>query len=212
MRIVLVVLCAAATLSGVAVGLAPAGSSGRVDLTQARAQPCTRVGIATGVMAFVGLLEERRFYATRLLWLPRARVRFYAYVLHVLANGRLLRTKSGADVPTLTQDWLSTGGSLSEVVWIDPRVDWQEPRKSAFAVGWIRKAPDGSSVVIGVAKGLWDCEKRRIGRFVGGERAVDSEEEARAEAAGRCGRRGSTTFRRYGQLAALCRLPRGASG
>ena len=76
---------------------APRTSSGeRVDLAQARAQPCTRVGVATSVMAFFGLLSERRFYATRLLWLPQPRLP-YAYL--VWLNGGAIRTRRGNEVP-----------------------------------------------------------------------------------------------------------------
>jgi hypothetical protein len=190
-----------------ALAVATAADAGdRVRIAAVRAQPCTRAGIATGVMAHFGLMNERRFAALRDLWLPKSRYAFYAYVLFVTANGETLRTKLGADLPRLAEGWAAT--DKAEVVGIDPRVDAKDSRRSAFAATWLRRNDDGSAVVVGTGKGLWDCEQHRLGRLVGGERTASSEEAARAEGAADCGRRGSTMFRRFGQVAALCRLPR----
>jgi hypothetical protein len=202
-------------LAGVALalglGFAGVESGDRVGLTEARAQPCTQRGVATSVMAFFGLLEERRFYATRLLWLPRPRLP-YAYVLYLHANSELLRTRLGSEIPGLAQRWLGAGGELTEVVLIDPHVNRKDPRATGYAVWWIRKARDDGELVLGTGKGVWDCEKDRIGRLVGSERPFESDEAARAEASGRCGRRGFTALRRYGQAANVCNPPRRTSG
>ncbi len=197
----LVAALAAAVLTTAARGVQ---ADERVDLGQARAQPCTRVGMATSVMAFFGLLTERRFYATRLLWLPRPRLP-YAYLLFL--NGGVVRTRRGGEVPAAVQRWLRSERSELEVIAINPRINRKEPKASALAVDWIRRSPDGL-VVKGLAKGVWDCERRRIGRLVGGERAVESEESARAETTGHC--RGNTLVRRWGHTATLCDLPRNA--
>jgi hypothetical protein len=210
-RLYVVSLIVAVT-AAVALGFGPTGPGDRVDLEEARAQPCTRAGIATSLMAFFGLLEERRFYATRLLWLPRPRVPFYAYVLFVHPDGQpLLRTRRGAEMPALSQTWMSSGGTLAEVIAVGATVNRKTPRASGFAVHWIRKASDGSELVLGSGKGLWDCERRQIGRLVGSERPVESEAAVRVDEARRCGRRGYTAIRRYGQTAALCN-PHRASG
>jgi hypothetical protein len=188
-----------------AVWAATAGAI--VDVREAQSQRCTREGVATSLMAYFGLLEERRFGATRLLWLPRPRLP-YAYVVYVVANGRLLRTRRGAELPAVSERWMSAGGPLTEVVGVDVRINRRQPRNNGYAVWWIRKSDDGSELVLGSGKGVWDCERRRIGRLVGSERAAESEEAARREPAGHCGRRGSTVFSRYGQTAALCRAAR----
>jgi hypothetical protein len=193
---------AACVVALVAVAAA-AAAGGTVDVREARAQPCTRAGVATSVMAYFGLLEERRFPATRLLWLPRPRLQ-YAYVVYVHANGQVLRARRGAELPGLSQRWMAAGGPLTEVVAVDVRINRREPLNNGYAVWWIRKADDGTELVLGSGKGVWDCERRQIGRLVGSERTVESEEGARVEAAGHCGRRGSTPIRRYGQTAALC--------
>jgi hypothetical protein len=201
-----------AVTAALALGFRPTGAGNRVDLEEARAQPCTRTGIATSLMAFFGLLAERRFYATRLLWLPRPRLPYYAYILFVYPDGQpLLRTRRGVEMPVLAQAWVSSGGTLAEVIAVDPNVNRKTPRASGFAIQWIRKAPDGSELVLGSGKGLWDCERRQIGRLVGSERPVESEADVRVDEARRCGRRGYTAIRRYGQTAALC-SPHRASG
>lgn len=194
MKAVLVALIAAA--SAVAAG-------GTVDVREAQSQPCTREGVATSVMAFFGLLEEGRFGSTRLLWLPRPRLS-YAYIAYVGANGQLLRARRSAEMPALSQRWMSAGGALTEVIAVDVRINRSRPLNNGYSVWWIRKTKDGSELVLGSGKGVWDCERRRIGRLVGSERAFESEEAARREADGHCGRRGSRTFSRYGQIAALC--------
>jgi hypothetical protein len=201
----------AAVLATAVTGSARVQSGDGVDLREARMQPCTRAGVATSLMAFFGLMEEGRFAATRSLWLPRSRLE-YAYILYVGANGTLLRTRLGAEIPDRAARWVGAGGTSTEVVAVDARINRTEPRRTGFAVWWIRSAEDGSDLVLGTAKGVWDCERHRIGRLVGSERASASVASARAEAAGHCGRRGSTTFRRYGQSAALCKAARGASG
>ena len=190
-------------LSGLAAARASSGD--RVDVSLARAQPCSRVGIATSVMAFFGLLAEQRFYETRLLWLQKPRLP-YIYLLWL--NGGSIRTRRGSEVPTAVQRWMASGGSVTEVIAIRPRINREQPKASGFSVNWIRRSPDGTSVARGVAKGVWDCEKRRLGRLVGSERPVDSESTARAEAKGGC--RGETVIRRRGQAAILYDLPRGA--
>jgi hypothetical protein len=210
-RLLLGAVVPAAVLATAVAASARVQSGDRVDLREARMQPCTRAGVATSLMAFFGLMEEGRFAATRLVWLPKARLE-YAYILYVGANGTLLRTRLGAEIPDRAARWVGAGGTSTEVVAVDARINVKEPRRTGLAVWWIRSAEDGSDLVLGTAKGVWDCERHQIGRLVGSERAFANVEAARAKAEGQCGRRGWTTFRRYGQSAALCKAARGPSG
>jgi hypothetical protein len=191
----------AAAIAAAVAGYASADAS-TVDPALVRAQPCSRAGIATALMGHFGLMEERRFAALAGIWLPKARLPDYAYVLFVTVNGRTLRTKSGAQIPRLAAQWMSSGGERAGVVAVDAYPAPKEPRRSGFAVWWIRQS-DGD-VVLGAGKGVWDCEQHRLGRIVGSERTATSEAAARADARSHCGRRGSTLLLRFGQLAALC--------
>jgi hypothetical protein len=184
-----------------AASAATAGAT--VDIREAQAQRCTRAGVATSLMAYFGLLGEGRFAATQRLWLSKPRLP-YAYMLFLTVNRQVLHARRGSELPQRSEQWLAKGGTTAEVVAVDARIDRAEPRRTGYALWWIRAADDGSELVLGAAKGVWDCERRRIGRLVGSERTFESEEVARTEAGRHCGRRGSSTIRRYGQTAVLC--------
>jgi hypothetical protein len=185
------------------------GGDSRVDVRRVQSLPCTRAGVAEAALAFTALLNEKRFDATRLIWLPKRRVPTPAF-FWTSGGGRYLRATRGREIPGVTRRWFARGGTSIEVILVNPRINPREPARTGFAVEWIRRDEAGGSLVRGTGKGGWDCEKRRISMFGGGERPVASVEGAREEAAGHCGR-GYRTFHRYAQTAYLCRLPRGAT-
>jgi len=99
---------------------------------------------------------------------------------------------------------MSRGPAGIRVFLIDARPRPSEPALSAYTLDWVRRDEAGP-VLRGVAKGLWDCERRRLSRFVGGEVPYATEEEAIAAVPQQCGRRGWTIFKRAGQAVRLCK-------
>lgn len=187
-----------------------------VDVTRARQLSCTRAGIATGLMAFAGLVNQRRFGATRLLWLPKRRLPTPAFFGVVAINGDRARIRAdrGAQIPAAARSWVADSFPLVEMIHIDARPSRRQPANSGLAIAWVRYPTDGSEGVrLGRGKGVWDCEKRRLAMWYGSETLVADEAEARDLAAGQCRRRReNSTVRRYGQTALLCGLPHGYRG
>ena len=172
-----------------------------------QAVPCTRAGIATSLMAFFALANERRFSATRELWLPKRRLPTPGFFAVRMERG-LVREHLGRDVPDGVRRWFR-GSGVAEVLMVDPRVNRAEPPNNGYAVDWIR--PNAAGVLVyGTAKGVWDCEKRRIAMFIGSEQPHFEGDDPRAVARGHCGRRPVSAFVRFGQRALMCALPRGA--
>lgn len=187
-----------------------------VDVTKARQLPCTRGGIGTGLMAFAGLVNQRRFGATRLLWLPKRRLPTPAFFRIVAVNGDRARVRAdlGVELPAAARSWVADGLPLVEMIHIDTRPNRRQPANSGIVIAWARFPSDGTEGLrLGRGKGVWDCEKRRIAMWFGSEIPVADEAEARNIAAGQCRhRRGNSTLHRYGQTALLCGLPRGYRG
>lgn len=196
-------LTAAALLAVGAAGAAPP----RVDVRAVQALPCTRPGIATSLMAFLALANERRFADTRLLWLPKRRLPTPGFFAVRMERG-LIRENFGRDIPDGVARWFRRSG-VAQVLMLDPRVNRAEPANNGYALDWIRLNAAGV-LVYGTAKGVWDCEKRRIAMFVGSEQPHFEGDDPRAVARGHCGRRPVSAFVRYGQRALMCALPRGA--
>jgi hypothetical protein len=187
-----------------------------VDVAAARRLPCTRAGIGTALMAFAGLVNEQRFGATRLVWLPRKRLPTPAFfgVPSIAGNRPEIRARRGAELAAATQAWVADGFRLVEVIHIDARPSRREPAGSGAAIAWVRSTGDpADGVLLGRGKGVFDCEKQRVAMWYGGERQVADETSARELAGGQCRTRPrNTTLRRYGQTAVLCGLPRGYRG
>ena len=164
-------------------------------------------------MAFAGLVNERRFADTRRLWLPRRRVPTPAFfgVPSVAGDRPTVRARDGAGLPAATRAWTADGLRLVEVVLIDARPSRRRPAESGVAIAWIRYPGDGAGGVrLGRGKAVFDCERRRLAMWYGGELSVADEAAARELAENQCRTRaGNTTLRRYGQQGVLCGFPRG---
>jgi hypothetical protein len=156
--------------------------------------------MATSVMAFVALVRDHRFAGTRLVWLPKRRLPTPAF----FGVAGVTRADRGRELPGAVARWVRDGRTLLEVIKIDPRVDRKRPARSGYAVNWIRSRADGSDIVLGTGKGVWDCQKRRLAMFYGSERVVADEVAAREAVAGQCRQRAQFAFARYGQDAVLC--------
>jgi hypothetical protein len=184
-----------------------------VDVTRARGLPCTRVGIGTALMAFAGLVNERRFGETRLLWLPKKRLPTPAFfgVPAIAGNRPVVRARDGTELAAATRSWVADEFPLVEVVLVDARPSRRKPAGSGAAIAWIRYSSDpADGVRLGRGKGVFDCEKQRLAMWYGGEQHLTDEESARDLAGNQCRRRRTnTTLRRYGQRAVLCGFPRG---
>jgi len=162
-------------------------------------------------MGFLGLLNERRYAETQRLWLPKRRLPTPGFFYVASTSGRAtMRAEEGSAVPGATRRWTADGFSLAEMILVDARPNPKQPANSGIVLAWIRYPTSGEEgVLLGRAKGVWDCEKRRLAMWVGSEQLVTDEAEARQTAGGQCRRRpNNTTIRRYDQRAVLCGRPR----
>jgi len=169
---------------------------------------CERRAVASAVARFTFLVAAGRYSDTAALWLPRRRLPtpgFFAIL------GRNIRAARGAEVPVAARRWADGGRRHVELLQIDPRVNERESANYGYAMAWFAQAP--GSAWLGEGKGVWDCERRRIAMFVGSERSsagpptnapIETEEDARAAVAGRCGRRARHVVRVAEQDVVLC--------
>jgi hypothetical protein len=175
-----------------------------VKVAAAERLPCTRAGIATSVMAFVGLVHEARYVETSRLWVRR-RLPTPAYFRVV--GGRRIRADEPAQLPTAVRTWRADRYVDLEVRVLNPRISRRQNASSGYGIAWTRTDPGDGSIRFGKGKGVWDCATRRIAQFFGHERAIATdvlEEELELAKRNNCGRRGSRVFPRYGQIAWLC--------
>lgn len=195
--------CATRVLTTVAAcGLAAAGLA---SATVARSSPasapsCTRTGIASSVLAYVDAVADRRFARAKSLWLPRRRLPTPGF-FWLETGGTHITARVGAGLPAAFERWVGADGELRAIL-LDPRPSPRKPASSGFTLEWFRTA--SATPLLGTAKGVFDCEKSRVAMFVGSERPVENEAAATEAVAGTCGRRGGSSFSRYGQAVRLC--------
>jgi hypothetical protein len=160
---------------------------------------CERRAVAAAVARFTALVEAGRYAETASLWLPKRRLPTPAFFAIL---GRGIRAERGPDVPAAVRRWVADGGRHLELILVDPRVNERQPANYGLTFAWFANSP--GFALLGEGKGVWDCEKRRIAMFVGGERRVVSEADAREALSGRCGSRRRPVIRLYGQDVILC--------
>lgn len=209
-RLVLTRVFSAVFLSGaVVIAVAVYQASASAELTENRTESsCSRSVIASSVINFVSLLDQRRFSAVPRLWLPRPRFATPGF-FRVASRGSVFKTRSARELPNITRRWLLRGPPDVWAVVVDARPSTSEPARSGYSLFWIRRGDGSPATLQGVAKGVWDCELQRLAMFVGGEQRFATEKAALANVINRCGRRGWIALEGGGRVVRLCRAPRG---